>query len=122
MQLQYLAIGVTAQDPDTGPLPQGWADIDRTGQYWHVAICNGHCTAWHKGQETVLQWDLHDSAGNTFGFCVLETGEFQLLHNGTSVGVAWEGLPTDQPLWGFVRLRGGWKVEANYVIPKGEPT
>ena len=36
------------------------------------------------------------------------------------MGVAWEGLPTDQPLWGFVILRG-YKVEANYVIaPKGE--
>ena len=35
------------------------------------------------------------------------------------MGVAWEGLPTDQPLWGFIEI-GGLKVEANYVIPKGE--
>ena len=34
--------------------------------------------------------------------------------------MTWKGLPTDQPLWGFVILRG-YKVEANYVIaPKGE--
>ena len=46
-------------------------------------------------------------------------GELHLHHNGRDVGVAWEGLPTDQPLWGFV-LIGGIKVEANYVIPKGE--
>ena len=33
--------------------------------------------------------------------------------------MVWEGLPTDQPLWGLVEI-GGWKVEANYIIPKGE--
>ena len=51
--------------------------------------------------------------------CVLETGELHLYHNGRDVGVVWEGLPTDQPLWGFVSIPG-WKVEANYIIPKGE--
>ena len=34
--------------------------------------------------------------------------------------MAWEGLPTDQQLWGFMEIGGGLKVEANYVIPKGE--
>ena len=33
--------------------------------------------------------------------------------------MVWEGLPTDQPLWGFVVIPD-WKVEANYVIAKGE--
>ena len=33
--------------------------------------------------------------------------------------VACEGLPTDKPLWGFVYL-SGWKVEAKYIIAKGE--
>jgi len=33
-----------------------------------------------------------------------------------------EGLPTGRPLWGFVAIRGEWKVEANYkvAISKGE--
>ena len=30
-----------------------------------------------------------------------------------------EGLPTDQPLWGFMEI-SGWMVEAKYLIPKGE--
>ena len=51
---------------------------------------------------------------------VLErTGGLHLYHNGRDVGVVWEGLPTDQPLWGVVDV-GGCKVEANYIIPKGE--
>ena len=120
VQLQYLGIGVTTNNPDTGPLPKGWDDIDRSDQYWHVDIGSGHCAAYHKGQRRLLQCDLDGSAGNTFGCDVSDTGELHLYHNGRDVGVLWEGLPTDQPLWGFVYLPGGWKVEANYIIPKGE--
>ena len=120
VQLQTLfGIGVTTNSPDTGPLPQGWSDIHSSDQYWHVFIKSRDCEAYHKGQERVLQWVLDRSAGNTFGCRLLETGELHLYHNGRDVGVVWEGLPTDQPLWGFVNLRG-WKVEANYIIPKGE--
>ena len=50
----------------------------------------------------------------------MKTGELHLYHNGRDVGVAFKGLPTDRPLWGFVNLHGGWKVEASYIIPKGE--
>ena len=118
VQLQYLGIGVTTNSPDTGPLPKGWDDIDSSDQYWHVDIGSGACTAYHKGQRRLLQWVMDSSAGNTFGCDVSDTGELHLYHNGR--GVVWEGLPTDQPLWGFVYLPGGWKVEANYIIPKGE--
>ena len=119
VQLQALGVGVTTNNPDTGPLPQRWGDIDRTDKYWYVWIRRGDCAARHKEQSILLQWDLDDSAGNTFGLCVLSTGELHLYHNGRDVGVAWEGLPTNQPLWGFVDLPG-WKVEVNYIIPKGE--
>ena len=120
VQLQSLAVGVTTNSPVSRPLPQQWGDIAYSDQYWYVIIGIHDCDAWHKGQRRVLQWDLDHSAGNTFGCCVLQTGELNLYHNGRDAGVVWEGLPTDQPLWGFVRLDGGWKVEANYVIPKGE--
>ena len=120
VQLQDLGIGVTAYKPDSEPLPQRWDDIDISDQYWHVFIRSSGCTVWHKGQVRILQWALDDSAGNTFGCDVSDTGELHLYHNGRDVGVVWEGLPTDQPLWGFVDLSGGWKVEANYIIPKGE--
>ena len=118
--MQGLCIGVTTKSPDTGPLPQGYGDIYNSDQYCRVLIGSSGCTADHKGQSRLLRWDLDDSAGNTFGFDVSEKGELHLYHNGRDVGMAFEGLPTDQPLWGFVDLSGGWKVEANYIIAKGE--
>ena len=132
VQLQVFGIGVTTNSPDTGPLPQGLSDVHRSDQYWYVDFRSVDCRAWivftligdcgarHKGQSRVLQCDLDDSAGNTFGCDVSDTGELHLYHNGRDVGVVWEGLPTDQPMWGFVILHSGWKVEANYIIPKGE--
>ncbi len=123
VQLQGFRIGVTTKDPDSGPVPESWVGIDSSDQYWYVIIkSRAACTAWHKGQRRKLTRHviLDRSAGNTFGCQVSGTGELHLYHNGRDVGVAWEGLPTDQPLWGFVILRG-YKVEANYVIaPKGE--
>ena len=116
VQLQWLGIGVTTNSPDTGPLPQDLGDSDQ----WVVVNAHGDCEAYHKGQKRVLQWDLDCSEGNTFGCCVLQTGELHLYHNGRDVGVACKGLPTDQPLWGFVILISSWKVEANYIIAKGE--
>ena len=122
VQLQFLCIGVTTKSPDSGPLPQKWNDIANSDQYWRVVIRSSSCTAHHKGQgqRRVLQWDLNRSPGNTFGVAVSEKGELHLYHNGRDVGVAWEGLPTDKPLWGFVDLPSGWKVETNYMIAKGE--
>ena len=118
VQLQGLVIGVTTEDPETTSLPQGWDDIMRD-QYWYITSLKDKCRARHKAQERELQWVLDRSAGNTIGCCVLETGELHLYHNGRDVGVAWKGLPTDQPLWGFVEIRG-WKIKANYIIPKSE--
>ena len=117
--MQALGVGVTTNNPDTGPLPQRWSDIDSSDKYWYVLIRRGYCEALYKGQERVLQWKLVDSAGNTLGYCVSDKGEIHLYHNGRDVGVVWEGLPTDQPLWGVVYI-SNWKVEANYIIPKGE--
>ena len=108
---------MTTKDPDN---IQGWRDFLIRDQYWYFLIANGFvCSAWHNLQDTEMQWAVDCSAGNTFGCRVLETGKLHLCHNGRDVGVAWEGLPTNQPLWGFVEI-GGLKVEANYVIPKGE--
>ena len=119
MQLQGFIIGVTTKDPGSGPVPGGFGDIDYSDQYWHVYIWSRSCTACHKEQHIERHWVLDNSAGNTFGCQVSGTGELHLHHNGRDVGVALKGLPTDQPLWGFVEIGDG-KVEANYVIPKGE--
>ena len=120
VQLQGFRIGVTTNNPDSGPVPRGRDEVDSSDQYWRVSIRSGGCKAWHKSKERDLHMVLDVSADNTFGCHVSETGELHLHHNGRDVGVAWEGLPTDQPLWGIVIPDGGWKVEANYVIPKGE--
>ena len=122
VQLQTLGIGVTTKDPDSGQVPGLGSD----DQCWFVIIWRGSCKAWQssvcaKWQEgRELQWILDHSAGNTFGCQVLETGKLHLHHNGCDVGVAWEGLPTDKPLWGFVILDGGWKLETSYVIAQSE--
>ena len=115
--LQALAIGVTTKDPDSGPVPR-WGDID-SDQYWYVHIGLQACEAWHQGQYRRRHWVLDYSAGNTFGCHVSGTGELHLHHNGRDVGVAFKGLPKDQPLWGFVDI-GGLKVQADYVISQGE--
>ena len=119
-----LGIGVTTNNPDSGPLSENWDGFDSSDQYWYVEIGSVDCIACHKGQLSrsgiVLRWHLDRSAGNTFGCDVSDTGELHLYHNGWDMGVVWVGLPTDQPLWGFVNLLGGWKVEANYIIPNGE--
>ena len=114
-----LRIGVTTKDPDSGPVPWRLDDIVSSDQYWSVTIGSDDCTAWHKGQERKLHWVLDRSVGNTFGCHVSGTGELHLHHNGRDVGVALEGLPTDQPLWGFVNLPD-YKVEANYINAQSE--
>ena len=118
MHLQSLIIGVTTEDPETTRVPQEWGDI-RRGQHWYVRSLKTRCRANHKGQERELHWVLDRSAGNTIGCCVLETGELHLYHNGRDVGVAWKGVPTGQPLWGFVEMRS-WKMKVDYIIPKSE--
>ena len=118
VQLQGLYIGVTTKDPDSEPVSWGWNDIASSDQYWTVIIRSVFCKACHKGQYRDLHRVLDYTAGNTFGCHVSETGELHLHHNGRNVGVAWEGLPTDQPLWRFMEI-GSFKVEANYAIPKG---
>ena len=118
VQLQGLHIGVTTKDPDSGPVPR-WGDVDRSDQYWFVTISSYGCTTCHNGQYRRLHLVLDRPEGNTFGCQVSGTGELHLHHNGRDVCVALKGLPTDQPLWGFAET-GDEKLEANYVIPKGE--
>ena len=82
------------------------------------------CAAYHKGQRRALPWEPDCEEGKTMGCSVSEEGKFRLIYNGTEIDdVVWTGLPTDKPLWGFVLLRGYWKVEADYDVatPNGEP-
>lgn len=124
VQLQFFygrgitAIGVTTNDPEKGPLPQKWEDIDRSNNYWCVRIEHNDWTAYHMGKKKVLKWVVDHSATNTVACQVLKTGELYLYHNGKDVGVVLKGLPS-KDLWGFVKL-SGCKVDANYLLPVGE--
>ena len=110
---------MTTRDPDSGPVQHLWNEIDSSDQYWLVNVRSESCIAKHRGQRRLLPWARSYSAGNTFGCHVSGTGKLHFCHNGRDVGVAWEGLPTDQPLWGFMEI-SGWMVEAKYLVPKGE--
>ena len=118
--MQWYSIGVTTRNPYNGPLLQREANYAKSDQVWYVMIKEGNCTACHHGCSKTLQWDLDHSPGNSFACAVLEKGELHLYHNGRDVGVAWEGLPIVQPLWEFVSLTNGWKVETNYIISTGK--
>ena len=112
VQLQALGIGVTTRDPNSGPLPFGQDDIFgyRSDQYWAVYISDAACVACHYTEKRKLTCNLCGFIGSTIGCHVSETGELHLHLNGRDVGVAWEGLPTDQPLWGFVEI-SDWTVK-----------
>ena len=59
VQLQWLIIGVTTKDPDSGPVPRGWGDIVRNDQCWAVYIRgNDGCIACHGQRRVGLQWVL----------------------------------------------------------------
>ena len=118
VRLQVFAIGVTTKDPDSEPVPQEWSDIDND-QFWYCMFGIGACAAWHNAQERLLYWDLDRSVGSTFGCHVSGTGELHLHHSGRDVGVAFKGLPTDQPFWGFVDVCD-LMMEADYIISNCE--
>ena len=119
--VQVTRIGVTTQDPDSGPVPWWRGEVDSSDQHWYV--CFGSSVSLTLDDEQgrpLYRWFLDDSEGNTIGCHVSGTGELHLRYNERDVGVLRKGLPTDQPLWGFMEIDGRWMVEANYVIPKGE--
>ena len=95
----------------------------KADQYWYVTIDDPVDAVQYKGQQGRLPWALAYSEGKTAGCWVSDKGEFYVCTGESDSGdVMGEGLPTDRPLWGFVAIRGVWKVEANYKVamPKGE--
>ena len=99
-------------------------DVDKSDHHWYATIDKYRSSKTKgKGHQGPLPWDLDSSQGKTAGCWVSESGEFRLCTGESDAGdVMGKGLPTDKPLWGFVALKGEWKVETNYTvaIPKGE--
>ena len=115
-----IAVGVTSKDPASAP--QKYDNLYESDHSWFVGICYV-VTAYHKGQMRNLPWELRLPKGRAVGCCVSQTGQFYLYYNGKVLDdILWEGLPTNQPLWGVVIMHGEWKVEVDFVVatPKGE--
>ena len=72
-------------------------EVKNDKQYWFMS---GN-TSYHNGEERKMKWELNVTGGDTFGCSVKENGKFCVYKNGKELGVAWEGLPTDQPIWAF---------------------
>ena len=122
-QVPFLGIGVTTKGPHSGPVLQRLDDFTLSEQHWYVKIDSHVYTTEYKGQQGRFPWELDSSKGKTVGCWVSENGEFHLCCGEPDIDdVMGERLPTDRPLWGFVALKGAWKVEANYKVamPKGE--
>ena len=123
VEAPFLGIGVTTKGPHSGTVLQSLDDFTKSDQHWYVKIDSPDYTIRHKGQKGRLPWKLESSQGKTAGCWVSENGEFHLCCGELDIDdVMGKGLPTDRPLWGFVALKGAWKVEANYKVamPKGE--
>ena len=124
LQQPCLHIGVTTKGPlNTGPELQSMDDVGKSDHHWYATIDDRSSKTKGKGHQGSLPWGLASLQGKTAGCWVSESGEFHLCCGESDSGdVMGKGLPTDKPLWGFVALKGEWKVEANYkvAIPKGE--
>ena len=125
LQAPHFGIGFTTTSPDSRGMLWKRNDFigSRQRHCWLSVDWNG-CRAYHMEQYRALPWEPSCTVGKTMGCSVSEEGEFRLCYNSMDADdVVLTGLPTDQPLWGFIVLRGKWKVEADFDVatPNGEP-
>lgn len=82
--------------------------------YWILSASTLH----HNGQEKRVDFNLESlKAGQTVGCCVNREGELRYFINGMDQGVAWTGLPTDRPMWGFADIYGlARKIKSEFLF------
>ena len=57
--------------------------------------------------------------GQTVGCMINKKGELRYFINGVDKGVAWTGMPTDKPMWGFAELYGpAQKIKLEFLFGK----
>ena len=105
---------MTTVSPDVY-IPNTWFEVKNDKQYWFMS---GN-TSYHNGEEREMKWQLSVTGGDTFGCCVKEDGKFSIYKNGEELGVAWEGLPTDQPIWAITYSYYKLLIRADYVAVDG---
>ena len=55
--------------------------------------------------------------GQSIGCCINKDGELRYFINGVDQGVAWTGLPTDKPVWGFADIYGlARKIKSEFLF------
>lgn len=55
--------------------------------------------------------------GQSIGCCVTREGELRYFINGVDQGIAWTGLPTDRPMWGFADIYGlARKIKSEFLF------
>lgn len=85
-------------------------------EYW--ILSDKH--QYHHGRMKKSLISLQDlTVGNTVGWQVTVKGKVEIFLNGISLGIAWDGLPTSKPVWGFADLYGKiTEVRSNFVCGK----
>ena len=75
----------------------------RSDQYWILSASTLH----HDGKEHRVDFNLESlKIGQSVGCMVNKQGELKYFVDGVDMGVAWTGMPTNRPLWGFADIYG----------------
>ena len=108
--------GFTVLCPDDHPVPSGALDLYRSTDYWILSASTVH----HNGQENRVPFNLESvGVGQSIGCLVNRDGELRYYLNGVDQGVAWKGLPTDKPMWGFADIYGlARKIKSEFLFGK----
>ena len=116
-----LALGLTTENPDKTLLVQSYLDLALHSHqnYWFLHP-DGRV---HHGTfqcQYPLYIERSLEVGQSVGCVVNENGELHFFLDGKDKGVACTGLPTDQPLWGFVDISAkAEKIKSEfYIHPK----
>ena len=106
--------GFTILCPDDGPVPSGALDLYRSVDYWILSASTLH----HNGQEKRVDFNLESlKVGQSVGCSINKEGELRYFINGVDQGVAWTGLPTDKPVWGFADIYGlARKIKSEFLF------
>ena len=106
--------GLTNLSPEEGPVPSGALDLYRSTEYWILSASTLH----HNGQEKRVDFNLESlRVGQSVGCMVNKDGELRYFINGVDQGVAWTGLPTEKPMWGFADIYGlARKIKSEFLF------
>ena len=94
-------------------MPSGALDLYRSIDYWILSASTLH----HNGQEKRVDFNLESlKVGQSIGCSINKDGELKYFVNGVDQGVAWTGLPTNKPVWGFADIYGlSRKIKSEFL-------